>query len=69
MTTIGQWHGASWICCQLGAREHYSIPRALHQRGSLARLITDAWVFPRNPLGLAKRTLRERYHANSTMFW
>src|ERR1043165_8236068 len=34
----------SWICCQLGAREHYAIPRALQQNGLLAKLITDLWL-------------------------
>lgn len=59
---------SKWICCQLGAREHYAIPRALHQAGQLAHLITDAWVSPRcgvnqlpTPL-LAN--LRERFHAD-----
>ena len=52
-----------WICAQLGAREHYAIPRALHAEGLLAGLFTDAWVEPGNPLGLLKRSLRERYHA------
>lgn len=32
-----------WICCQIGAREHYSIPRALFQRKRLDLLITDSW--------------------------
>ena len=36
----------NWICCQLGAREHYAVPRALHQRSSLDYLITDTWVRP-----------------------
>ena len=35
-----------WICCQLGAREHYAIPRALSRTGMLDCLITDAWVPP-----------------------
>ena len=34
----------SWICCQLGAREHYAVPRALQRDGSLAGLITDLWM-------------------------
>jgi glycosyltransferase involved in cell wall biosynthesis len=34
---------SSWICCHLGAREHYAVPRALHQAGRLGQLITDAW--------------------------
>ena len=37
---------ASWVCCQLGAREHYAVPRALHHAGKLAQLITDAWSAP-----------------------
>jgi glycosyltransferase involved in cell wall biosynthesis len=35
-----------WICCQLGAREHYAIPRALFRLGMLEYLLTDAWVPP-----------------------
>jgi glycosyltransferase involved in cell wall biosynthesis len=35
-----------WICCQLGAREHYAIPRALFRLGMLDYLLTDAWVPP-----------------------
>lgn len=35
-----------WIVCQLGAREHYAIPRALHQTRDLALLITDIWGGP-----------------------
>jgi len=34
----------SWICCQLGAREHYAVPRALQRNGLLAELITDMWM-------------------------
>ncbi|EDX78423.1 glycosyl transferase, group 1 family protein [Coleofasciculus chthonoplastes PCC 7420] len=55
-----------WICCQLGAREHYAIPRALHQQGKLAHLITDAWVLPQSPLNLLPThwlaNLRDRFH-------
>ena len=36
-----------WVCCQLGAREHYAVPRALQQAGRLAHLITDVWADPR----------------------
>jgi glycosyltransferase involved in cell wall biosynthesis len=35
-----------WICSQIGAREHYAIPNALHQQRRLAGLITD-WYAPR----------------------
>jgi glycosyltransferase involved in cell wall biosynthesis len=56
----------AWITCQLGAREHYSIPRALHQHQSLADLITDAWVPPDSPLGKlplpALQSLQDRFH-------
>jgi glycosyltransferase involved in cell wall biosynthesis len=58
----------SWICCQLGAREHYAIPRSLNKAGQLAHLITDAWVPPHSVLnGLPKpllANLRERFHAD-----
>jgi len=35
-----------WICCQIGAREHYAVPRALHRLGMLARVMTDSWQSP-----------------------
>ena len=33
-----------WICCQLGAREHYAVPRALQLSGLLGEFITDVWT-------------------------
>src|SRR6185369_8418997 len=36
----------NWICCQLGAREHYAVPRALQRNGLLRQLITDLWINP-----------------------
>ncbi len=52
-----------WVCCQLGAREHYSIPRALHQAGALAQFLSDVWVAPtRRARWFYPRKLRERYH-------
>lgn len=56
----------AWISCQLGAREHYAVPRALHRFGRLHALVTDAWMRPGNPIGhlpidLARR-LAERFH-------
>ncbi|XHR26755.1 MAG: glycosyltransferase family 4 protein [Chthoniobacteraceae bacterium] len=51
----------NWICCQLGAREHYAVPRALHDLQRLSLLFTDAWVNPGSPLGCIRRALRERY--------
>ena len=41
-----------WLFCQLGAREHYVLPRGFHHRGRLRALITDTWVLPG---GLAAR--------------
>jgi glycosyltransferase involved in cell wall biosynthesis len=35
-----------WICCQIGAREHYAVPRALHHGKRLATLYTDFWAGP-----------------------
>ena len=53
----------SWLCLQLGAREHYAIPRALHQRQALAALLTDLWVHPGSALSaLPAARLHERWH-------
>jgi glycosyltransferase involved in cell wall biosynthesis len=51
-----------WICCQLGAREHYAIPRTLLRQRLLAQLVTDAWVQPANPLAAMSHSLRQRFH-------
>lgn len=32
-----------WIVAQIGAREHYAVPRLLQRRSQLSRLYTDAW--------------------------
>jgi glycosyltransferase involved in cell wall biosynthesis len=53
--------GSKWICCQIGAREHYAVARALRRHDALRLLITDAWVHPGNPLGLLSAGLRARY--------
>jgi len=47
----------NWICCQIGAREHYAISRALARANSLARLVTDSFVAPTSLLG---RTTSQR---------
>jgi glycosyltransferase involved in cell wall biosynthesis len=52
-----------WICCQLGAREHYAVARALHQHRALQLLLTDAWARPKNLLWRLKPSLRARFHA------
>ena len=33
-----------WIAAQIGAREHYAIPRVLHRAGKLETLYTDLWA-------------------------
>jgi len=53
-----------WVCCQIGAREHYSIPRALDAAGLLECLITDSWLTPRHPLRLGPwKRLKQRFHS------
>jgi glycosyltransferase involved in cell wall biosynthesis len=52
----------TWICCQLGAREHYAVARALHRQGVLDQLLTDLWLRPENPLRLLHASLRSRFH-------
>lgn len=58
--------GTSWICCQLGAREHYAVPRALHRERRLTQLLTDVWVKPRSLWprlpGTGAQRLAERFH-------
>jgi glycosyltransferase involved in cell wall biosynthesis len=55
-----------WICCQIGAREHYAMPRYFDAKGQLACLITDAWVSPRDiellPKTALSQKLSERFH-------
>src|ERR1043165_9925637 len=56
-----------WICCQLGAREHYAIPRALQARGLLGSLVTDAWVTPSSFLAkISAGRLADRFHNDLT---
>lgn len=53
-----------FIICQIGAREHYAIARALDASGMLAGLLTDFWVPPGSGfshLPGASR-LRDRFH-------
>ena len=52
----------SWICCQLGAREHYAVPRALLISGMLGELITDLWIRPGTLLHSWKKRLTGRFH-------
>jgi glycosyltransferase involved in cell wall biosynthesis len=58
----------NWFVSQIGAREHYATPRALHARGELQTLYTDAWcrwgagLLSRGPD--AARALAARRHAD-----
>jgi glycosyltransferase involved in cell wall biosynthesis len=52
----------NWLCCQLGAREHYAIPRALFRLSMLDQLVTDAWVAPSSFLAkLSGSRLADRF--------
>jgi glycosyltransferase involved in cell wall biosynthesis len=51
-----------WLCCQLGAREHYAVPRALQLSGSLGEFITDLWIRPGTFLHTWKKRLTGRFH-------
>ena len=51
----------TWFCCQLGAREHYAVPRALQLSGLLGEFITDLWIRPGTLLPWKKR-LTGRFH-------
>lgn len=56
----------SWICCQLGAREHYAVPRAVARHDRLRLMVTDAWNRPgallRHLPGTLAGRLAERFH-------
>lgn len=55
----------NWICSQIGAREHYAIPRVLHRSGSMECLYTDFWATSTwNLLGkiAGRGSLATRYH-------
>lgn len=52
----------TWLCCQLGAREHYAVPRALQLSGLLGELITDLWIRPGTLLHSWKKRLTGRFH-------
>jgi glycosyltransferase involved in cell wall biosynthesis len=55
-----------WVCCQLGAREHYAIPRALFRIGMLGSLVTDAWAPPSSLLAKCcghSSKFRHRFHS------
>ena len=54
-----------WICAQIGAREHYAIPRVINSSGKLDSLYTDFWATAGwRMIGnlIGKRSLVTRYH-------
>src|SRR5438128_5889221 len=51
-----------WICCQIGARQHYSVPFSLYQHRSLHSVITDVWFAPDTLPARLNRNLAGRFH-------
>lgn len=64
LTLVPKHCSGKWVVCQIGAREHYAIPRALHQAGQLAALVTDIWCPPSSPLSMMPigNRIRDRWH-------
>jgi len=56
-----------WFCSQIGAREHYAVPRVLHQNGRLATLYTDIWAGP-FIRQVARKTNVRAFHSLATRF-
>ncbi len=57
-----------WLCSQIGAREHYAVPRALYRDKRLTGLYTDFWAgafvrqMARTIKAKAFRSLATRFH-------
>ena len=63
ITSTSRGDSKKWLCCQLGAREHYAIPRALFRLGTLDWLVTDAWIPSSSVLPkISGRSLADRFH-------
>jgi len=55
--------GGGWVCCQLGAREHYVVPRVLHRTRRLSALVTDFWLSPGTLVrSIGPHRLADRFH-------
>ena len=52
----------SWICCQIGAREHFMIARALASQNALGLLVTDLWSNRRRVVSLPIPRFDARFH-------
>jgi glycosyltransferase involved in cell wall biosynthesis len=62
-TNTSRSDSTKWLCCQLGAREYYAIPRALFNLNALDWLVTDAWVPPSSVLAkICAGSLADRFH-------
>ena len=48
--------------CQIGSREHYAIPRVLHESGRLDLLLTDYWSEGKGIHSGAAAKVAQRYH-------
>lgn len=51
-----------WLSCQLGAREHYAVPRALQRGGLLREFVTDLWIRPNALTRHWRNKLSGRFH-------
>ncbi len=56
-----------WFCSQIGAREHYAVPRVLHREGRLGGLYTDFWA-GRFLRGMARRSSTKLLRSFATRF-
>src|ERR1700744_2881254 len=58
-----------WLCSQIGAREHYAVPRVLYRDKRLDTLYTDFWAgafirqMARTTRAKAFRSLAARFHS------
>lgn len=55
-----------FIVSQIGAREHYAIPKAINNMGLLKKFYTDVWINPKNdlilrPFGKKGQALKQRF--------
>jgi glycosyltransferase involved in cell wall biosynthesis len=61
LTQCGATPAKHWICCQIGAREHYAVPRSLLRAKQSVELLTDVWASPALKRILPTRW-RQRFH-------
>ena len=68
MTTPADNAVRSWICFQIGAREHYAVPRAISASGRDVRLVTDVWATAHSRSWMPK-AWRQRSHPDVPSQW